>query len=80
MNKGSTIKEKSIKRHKHLMPALVAEVVGCRPEYVNQVWRGSRRSEKKKGEAIEVATILLNECIETGIVNAKKIIGKVQGT
>ena len=55
------------------MPALVAEVVGCRPEYVNQVWRGSRRSEKKKGEAIEVATILLNECIETGIVKSENL-------
>jgi len=78
MNKSSEIKTNSIKPNKHVTVGMVAETVGCSKTMVHQVWSGYRRSEKKKGEAIEVATLLLNECIDTGIKKAKELIGAVQ--
>lgn len=78
MSKSSEIKTNRIERSKYITPTMIADVVGCHPNYVNQVWRGDRRSEQKKGEAIEVATLLLNECVFEGMKKAKEIIGVVQ--
>ena len=78
MSKSSTQKIKSIDVNKHVSSSMVAEAVGCSTRMVTYVWNGDRRFEAKKGEAIEVATIILNECIATGMIKAKKIIGDVQ--
>lgn len=77
MSKSNELKTKSIKRHKHVSVRMVAEAVGCSPCMVHQVWSGTRNSEKKKGESIEVATLILNECVETGIQKARELIGNV---
>ncbi|MCZ2141385.1 MAG: hypothetical protein LC096_08360 [Bacteroidia bacterium] len=78
MNKSNKIKTNGIKRFKHVTVGMVADTVGCSKTMVHQVWSGERRAEKKKGEAIEVATLLLNECVYEGIKKAREIIGVVQ--
>ncbi len=64
--------------NKYVTAKMVAEAAGCSTIMVRKVWSGKRNSEKKKGEAVEVATMLLQDCIYRGIEKAKDLINKVQ--
>jgi hypothetical protein len=75
MRKAKDIKPK-VPKQKTVTANLVAEVVGCTPTFVRDVWAGDygKRATAKQ-ENIEVATIMLQDGQNKLIQEVKRILG-----
>jgi hypothetical protein len=75
MRKAKDIKSK-VPKQKSVTANMVAEVVGCTPTFVRDVWAGDHgKRATEKQENIEVATIMLQDGQSKLIAEVKRILG-----
>jgi hypothetical protein len=75
MKRKDRIKKLKSNKSKMVTANVVADVVGCTPTFVRDVWAGDygKRATETQ-ENIEVATILLNEGANKLIQEVKKVL------